>query len=298
MNQYYSADLSQKVKRGMRENRAKGHYQGGGLPYGYKVVEKKILIDEEKAETVRFIFEQYSLGVIVRDIIKALTSRGVLYKGKPFAKNTIYGILKNKKYSGVYYHGDEKVDNMYPQIVPTHIFESVRAKARQNEGGKSSTKTVYLFRHKMKCGYCGHPISSETGTARNGEVKRYYKCLGRKVYHNGCEQSVHSKEALEEAIVMTIIKEFSKPQTLNGIVKNLANNLNTNRKDLFLDLVKHFIISFVKRNFSLLFIFSACLGFLNNPFCSRFLSVVISLIVILVRYFIIIINFVKIFCIS
>jgi len=58
---------------------------------------------------------------------------------------------------------------------------------------------VYLFRHKMKCGYCGHPISSETGTARNGEIKRYYKCLGRKVYHNGCEQSVHSKEALEEA---------------------------------------------------------------------------------------------------
>ncbi len=221
MNQYYSADLSQKVKRGMRENRAKGHYQGGGLPYGYKVVDKKVIIDEEKAETVRFIFEQYSIGVFVKDIIKALTARGVLYKGKPFAKNTIYGILKNEKYSGVYYHGDERVDNMYPQIVPTHIFESVRAKARQNESGKSNTKTVYLFRHKMRCGYCGHPISSETGTARNGEVKRYYKCLGRKVYHNGCEQSVHSKEALEEAIVTAIIREFSKPQTLNGIVKNL-----------------------------------------------------------------------------
>ena len=221
MNQYYSADLSQKVKRGMRENRAKGHYQGGGLPYGYKVVEKKILIDEEKAETVRFIFEQYSIGVIVRDIIKALTLRGVLYKGKPFAKNTIYGILKNKKYSGVYYHGDERVDNMYPQIVPTHTFEAVRAKSKENEGGKRSVKTVYLFRHKMRCGYCGHPISSDTGTARSGEVKRYYKCLGRKVYHNGCEQMIHSKEALEEAIVSAIIREFSKPQTINGIVKNL-----------------------------------------------------------------------------
>ena len=36
----------------MRENRIKGYYQGGGLPYGYKVVNKKILIDEEKAEVV------------------------------------------------------------------------------------------------------------------------------------------------------------------------------------------------------------------------------------------------------
>ena len=221
MNQYYSADLSQKVKRGMRENRAKGHYQGGGLPYGYKVVDKKILIDEEKAETVRFIFEQYSVGVYVRDIIKALTAQGVTYKGKPFAKNTIYGILKNEKYSGVYYHGDERVDNMYPQIIPTPLFETIRAKVNKNKNGKRSVKTVYLFRHKMRCGYCGHPISADTGTARNGEIKRYYKCLGRKVYHNGCEQAIHSKEPLEEVIVSAIIKEFSKPDTVNGIVKNL-----------------------------------------------------------------------------
>lgn len=219
--EYYSAELSQKVKRGMRESRRKGNYQGGGLPYGYKVVDKKVLIDEEKAETVRFIFEQYSIGVFVKDIIKALTAKGVLYKGKPFAKNTIYGILKNEKYSGVYYHGDERVDNMYPQIVPAHIYEAVRAKVDKNKYGKRSVKTVYLFRHKMRCGYCGHPISADTGTARNGEIKRYYKCLGRKVYHNGCEQMIHSKEALEEAIVSAIIREFSKPQTINGIVKNL-----------------------------------------------------------------------------
>lgn len=34
MNQYYSAELSQKVKRGMKETRLKGFYQGGGVPYG------------------------------------------------------------------------------------------------------------------------------------------------------------------------------------------------------------------------------------------------------------------------
>ena len=40
MNQYYSAELSQKVKRGMRETRSKGMYTGGGLPYGYRAVDK------------------------------------------------------------------------------------------------------------------------------------------------------------------------------------------------------------------------------------------------------------------
>ena len=100
MNQYYSAELSQKVKRGMRETRLKGLYQGGGLPYGYKVVDRKIIIDETKAETVRFMFRQYANGRYVRDIIDDLTSKGILYKGKPFATNTVYGILKNEKYSG------------------------------------------------------------------------------------------------------------------------------------------------------------------------------------------------------
>ncbi len=221
IGQYYSADLSQKVKRGMRENRIKGYYQGGAILYGYKLEGKKLVIDEEKAETVRFIFEQYSAGVYVRDIINALTLRGIKNNGKPFAKNTIYGILKNEKYSGVYYHGDEKVDNMYPQIVPSDTYETVRKKVEQNKFGKRSVKTVYLFRHKMRCGYCGHPISAETGTARNGEVKRYYKCLGIKSYHNGCKQGVIGKEALEEAIVTKIIEELSKPETLNGVVKSL-----------------------------------------------------------------------------
>lgn len=63
MNQYYSAELSQKVRRGMKENRLKGLYQGGGVPYGYRVENKKMVIDESRAEVVRFIYRQYSKGV-------------------------------------------------------------------------------------------------------------------------------------------------------------------------------------------------------------------------------------------
>jgi len=46
MNQYYSAELSQKVKHGMRETRLKGYFQGGNVLYGYKVDERKIVKDE------------------------------------------------------------------------------------------------------------------------------------------------------------------------------------------------------------------------------------------------------------
>ena len=55
MAEYYSVELSQKVKRGMKEIRLKGNFQGGHLIYGYKLENKKILIDEEKAEIVRYL---------------------------------------------------------------------------------------------------------------------------------------------------------------------------------------------------------------------------------------------------
>ena len=50
----------------------------------------------------------------------------------------------------------------------------------------------------MKCGYCGSPVSAECGTAKNGERKRYYKCLGRK-NGNGCKKSQARKEVLDNA---------------------------------------------------------------------------------------------------
>ena len=68
----------------MRETRLKGHFQGGYLPYGYKLDGPKIIIDEEAAENVRFIFAEYSKGVHVCDILDELAQQGRLCSGKPF----------------------------------------------------------------------------------------------------------------------------------------------------------------------------------------------------------------------
>ncbi len=231
MNQYYSAELSQKIKRGMRENRRKGFYQGGGLPYGYKVVDKKIYIDEERAEVVRYMFDQYSKGVYVSNIIKTLTEKGILYKGQPFPRNTVSRILSNEKYLGFYKKDNETVDNMYPQIISNEIFQKVRTILNQNKFGKRCIIADYLLRFKVKCGYCGRPMSSDTGTGRTGGVRRYYKCIGRKKEHNGCMNPAIRKETLEKIVIDTIIEKLGTPEviqyaisTLMTIQQNQANN--------------------------------------------------------------------------
>lgn len=198
MNQYYSAELAQKVKRGMRETRLKGYNQGGTLPYGYKLNGRNIVIDEEKSIIVKYIYEQYSNGIYVRDIIKSLTQKGILNHNKQFAENTVYHILKNEKYTGIYIKNNEVFENMYPQMISKELFEKVRSKSKLNAYGKRSIKTTYLLRNKLKCGYCGKPISAECGTTKNGKRIYYYKCKGKKRYNFDCPKTTIQKDILED----------------------------------------------------------------------------------------------------
>lgn len=221
MAEYYSAELSQKVSRGMNENRQKGLYTGGVILYGYKVVNKKVEIDEDQAKIVREIYENYAAGIYVKDIIEELNNKGILNHGKPFARNTVYNILKNEKYSGIYKYGDEVFTNIYPQIVPDHIYKIVRQKVESNKFGKHDSNVEYLLRFKVKCGYCGSNIISDSGTSKNGEVKRYYKCSGRKHKTTDCLKTMIRKELLEKLIVDTTFKIFDNAET----VTNIANKL-------------------------------------------------------------------------
>ena len=76
-------------------------------------------------ENLDLVIEQddliYAKGVTVKEIIATLTAHGILYKGRQFPMNTVYGILRNEKYSGTYMHGDEVVDKIYPPN-ETHIY--------------------------------------------------------------------------------------------------------------------------------------------------------------------------------
>ena len=221
MAEYYSAELSQKVKRGMNETRLKGNFTGGNLIYGYKVENHKVVINEEQAEVVIFIYEQYALGVYVKDIIQKLNEKHIYNRGKPFARNTIYNILKNEKYSGIYRHNNEVFENMYPRIVSQEIYDKVRKKTSQNHYGKRSIEVVYLLRNKLKCGYCGEPISAECGTSSKGNKRRYYKCLGKKRHTTNCNKQTLRKEILENFVIDILLKELNKPQTIEKMINNL-----------------------------------------------------------------------------
>ena len=237
MNQYYSAELAQKVKRGMYESRIKGNFTGGVLPYGYKLDGKKIIIDEQKAEVVRYMYSQYAIGVSVTDIIKSLTNRGILNKNKPFVHNTVYKMLKNERYKGIYRLDGNVFDKLFPQIIDDELYEKVHKKVELNRFGTTSVKSFYLFRNKLTCGYCGMPISAESCRNRKHEKVNYYKCSGIKKHKNGCVKTTIRQDVLEKFLLDTIIDELKKPKNLALIVKQIMDLQNSNANNSFLEML-------------------------------------------------------------
>ena len=198
--EYYSAELSQKIRRGLHESRIKGQFSGGILPYGYRVENKKVYIDEERAEIVRFIFQQYAEGITVKEIISKLTEKGLTYRGKPFAMNTVYQMLRLEKYIGICRYDEGVYDNIFPAIVPKQTYEDVQQILQTNKIGSKSTRTEFLLKGKLVCGLCGKNMQGESGTSHTGRAMYYYKCMARK-RNKSCTKSALPKEKFDKFIV-------------------------------------------------------------------------------------------------
>lgn len=229
--EYYSAELSEKINRGLNENRKKGLFCGGVVAYGYKVEDKKVVIEESEAEVVKFIFSQYAVGVYVPQIIDKLTEQGLLLNGRPLKPNMIYGILRKEKYIGLYKVHDVIYDNIYPQIIDRETFEEVQRRLANNYKGKGAVHTTYLFKDKLKCGYCGKPFSAECGTSRNGKKVHYYKCRGKKKYKSDCPKTTLRKDDFENFILDVLIEKLSNPEVMN----NLINGVMQTQSNLLLE---------------------------------------------------------------
>lgn len=230
INQYYSEELSQKTRRGLRETRMKGLFSGGLLCYGYDKADQKVIINEFEAKIVNQIFTDYSNGKRIADIVRDLNAKMILCKKSHFSPPTIYYLLQNQSYIGKFVKNDVNY-NIYPAIVPTELFESVQKKISANKYGKHLLVNSYLLKGKIFCS-CGNPLRSYGGTSRTNDYYGYYSCV-----KNGklaeCKNSVR-KEYIEKIITDALLKilNVKKNQTLliNKIIEKLqadSNNMNT-----------------------------------------------------------------------
>ncbi|MCL2798598.1 MAG: recombinase family protein, partial [Firmicutes bacterium] len=202
MAEYFSAELSQKVKRGIAISAAKLQYTGGGVPFGYRIDEdKRFQINEETAPFVVKIFEMYLAGKTGVEIFKFLNDRHIKTSmGGKWNKSSLQRILINRRYLGYYINGDSETKGGIPQIVDEELFEQVQQQMERNKRAPSARKAedAYILTTKLHCGLDDALMTGISGTSHTGAKHFYYKCFGVK---NGCKKKNVQKDFIEDLVI-------------------------------------------------------------------------------------------------
>lgn len=221
--EYYSLDLKKKIKRGQRENIAKGRFCGGPVPYGWKAVDGKLVLDEKTAPHKRYFLEQYADGVPVEEILDELYSRGVRSRsgGKP-SYSTFVRSLSDPICVGRYMYNGEPTDDIAERMIPDETFERIKDRLAANRRAPATRKASveYLLHGKAYCGCCGAHLIGECGRGRGGKYY-YYTCANRKKSHT-CDKALEKKEFLEWFVVEQTLKYVLNPVQIRFISKRVA----------------------------------------------------------------------------
>ena len=224
MNQYYSAELSQKVLRGMRESYLKGNYTGGILLYGFSVIDKKVVIDEQEGPIVKEIFAKFAQGYTVVEIADNLKTRGIrTKKGEYLIDKKIYRMLGNTKYTGKVRHGDTVYSNIYPQLIDERTWQAVQKIRNANKHLPGQKKDIYEFilSGKLICGDCKQKMVGISGTSHTGAKHYYYTCLSRPRKRRPCGLHSVGKQYLEDIVIQTTWRFLAEKNTAKQIAETL-----------------------------------------------------------------------------
>jgi len=226
-NEYYSKNLRREVMKGLRENALSCRFTGGIPCLGYDIDKdtKKYVINQFEAEAVKLIFKRYLEGYGYKAIIDELNFKGFkTKKSNTFGKNSLYEILRNEKYTGVYVYNkavapnadgkwnrhqtkadDEiiRIEGGIPMIISREDFDKVQQKMleRKHKTATFKAKQEYLLSGKIVCGECG---STYAGNSRKATSRSplyvSYNCLKK----NGtvkCKNTGVKRDDVEQLVL-------------------------------------------------------------------------------------------------
>lgn len=167
MDEFYSLNLGEEVKRGMKKRAEKGKFQSRP-PFGYRLINGNLVPDEFEQEYVRLIFSQFLAGRNPTEISRLLNSLSIkTSNGNDWNSKSVSYILKNHLYAG-YVQWNKSGENpvlkkgIHKPIIDDYTFaktnglifaKSGRKHCFPNHKKSPSEKPFYL--ELMRCSACG-----------------------------------------------------------------------------------------------------------------------------------------------
>jgi len=120
--------IGERIRDKFAASRKRGMWMGGYVPLGYDVRDRKLIINEAEAATVRMIFKRFVAIGSATKLAKALAAEGVRTKsGRPVDKGYIYRLLNSRVYLGEATHKDASYPGEHAPIIDRSLWDKVHS---------------------------------------------------------------------------------------------------------------------------------------------------------------------------
>ena len=243
MAEYYSVELSQKIRRGHSINASKCLSNGSNPGLGYKVnkEDRSFYVDEFEAAIVREIYERYARGEPKTDIIKDLNRRQLKTSiGNPFSLTSLTRLLTNKRYIGYYLYSGKEIPDGMPRIIEDDLFYRVQENLDRNRHAQAKKKgdDAYILTTKLFCGHCKEMMVGVCGTGKSGAIYNYYVCKDAR--KKKCDKKSINKQFIEDLVINECLKLLTEEKKLY-IAKKVSEECSQNPDNLSIKYLKRSI---------------------------------------------------------
>ena len=227
---YYSAAISDNVKRRIEQKLHDGEYPGKAC-IGYTNIDvpgtdgkvKTIIPDPERRDYIVKVFNLRLEGKSFRTIAKIMRQDGLTSNTKsrkPVGQSQICDILKNPFYYGVMRYDGGLYKHKYEPIISKQVFDYVQTinVEQGNSKNKTDTKSTFTFNGILKCAVCGCSISSYYA---KGKV--YMQCSKAKGH---CGNAHTSEDVIMPQILAVLDKLTIGEQLVEKIIAELNDKHN------------------------------------------------------------------------
>ncbi len=239
---------SERIRFVFKNKREKGEVTSGTTKYGYKIKDKKFVIDPKEAENIINLYKYFisvngDAKLIYSYFIKHFPNKG---------KDALYNYLRETAYIGKYklYRKNEYIDNYIPSIMDNELFNQVQNLLKKREKKISHSYYPSIFSGLIYCNICNGRMSKKVDYRTKNKMIRYVCDRASRFKINSLEHKCNNSTMIREAEIEKYLLNNFKTLAIdfvgkNKVIKKQKSNVDEKKrkiklkiqrlKDLYLD---------------------------------------------------------------
>lgn len=226
MDEFYSVNLGEEVKRGMTKRAEKGKFQSRA-PFGYRFLKGSLIPFDTEKEYVKLIYNLFLSGKSTEEISEILNKTGVkTSKGNPWTSRSVLYLLKNPVYAGYVVWDNVTCFGVHEPIISENDYKQTKSIIENRKKRKITKKQAdCCFMKFLRCSSCGGKFCI-CGDGKNLQCINYIK-------HKCTVSHSVSINRLKKSLTMIFAEIFSGAEKINlQETENLPVNIAKLQKQL------------------------------------------------------------------